>query len=145
MKRILADTREEILRRKKLRDEAVSHNKAAADEARKRYLQDENAQLALSREELEYNLNKFSGLVFDVQVERAYSGLIEARVTCNEGRQFNDDVALAWSYTATIDKNGAVQIETASWANLKAATSAQLKSLQQTVKAIEYLQTLDWE
>lgn len=145
MKRVLAGTREEILRRKQLREEAVSRKKAADDEAYARYSQAERAQTAPIVEELEYNLNKFSGLVFNVRVQRGYLGSVEVRVECNEREKFNDDVALAWSYTATLDREGNVQLESSSWSGLKATTPAQLRSLQQTVKAIEYLQSLDWE
>jgi len=148
--KITANRKEEILKRK-----------AEYEAARETYDKDMNARWSQYQDavgaitdpvktELEYNLGKFSALQFQVRVEEGRFGApgIQVRISCDENRKFEDHVALAWSYNASLIKNNDGQYvpmrETSSWSGLSATTPEQMESLQQTVKALDYLNSIDW-
>jgi len=130
--------------------EEAAYKAAEAEISRKSYVA--RAELTEPVEaELREGLAAFTALRFDVEArfssaftadygaERSY---IKVRIVCND-RQSDDD-ALQWEYQADLDYDGNVIVKTGSWSGLQATTPAQMKSLRQTVMAIEYLNDLDW-
>lgn len=98
------------------------------------------------QDEIEKDLAQFTLLHFIVTVRaHSYGGKgLEINIECNEREKFDDSSALSWSYRARLDKDGQLFKETSSWSGLKACTSEQIESLKETVKALEYLNTIDW-
>ena len=63
----------------------------------------------------------------------------------NEHNKFDDDSALSWSYEVKLDSDGNVVRESSSWSGLKATTEEQMRSLRQTVSALDFLNDVDWD
>ena len=102
-------------------------------------------------QDIAQRLSKFSALRFNVEAkfDEAYSNtydrsrvFVRVSITCNE-RETDED-ALRWQYSVGLDVDGNVVTQTNSWSGLKATTIEQLRSLRQTVSALEYLSTIDW-
>lgn len=146
MKKILAASRrEEILKRKSEYDRLQQEWTDRQEERESRFRKDEAAALAPIQEELEKGLGRFSALEFNIRVDSWYRDGVRVNIQCNEYTKFDEDVALSWSYEAHIGKDGEVERETSSWSGMKATTEKQLKSLRQTVSALEYLNDIDWK
>jgi hypothetical protein len=105
------------------------------------------------KEEIMQNLKVFNTLRFEVsaQFDIAYPAsydsertYVKVRIRCNESDRSDDD-ALRWEYEVGLDYNGNVVSDTGSWSGLSATTPAQLKSLRQTLFALEYLNDVDWK
>ena len=95
-------------------------------------------------------LRRFPALHFKVNADRATWGRgrvegIRVQIYCNENEKFQDDVALAWRWEATIDHNGQVEKTSSSWSGLSACTPDQMESLRQTVAALELINGIDWD
>ena len=105
-------------------------------------------------DKLKSDLSKFNLLDFEVSVRTGYDfrrpdkkGRAEhltIRIECNERRKFEDSSALSWSFRVELE-GGEIVKQTNSWSGLKATTPEQLSSLKQTVEALEYLQSVNWE
>lgn len=147
--KITANRKEDILKRKA---EYEAANEAYHKESDRRWREYRKAVETVTdpiKEELEYNLGKFSALQFRVDVEegRWRDPGLRVHISCDEDRKFNENVALAWSYDAHLaEEDGQIVPirESSSWSGLSATTEAQLESLRQTVKALDYLNSLDW-
>lgn len=95
-------------------------------------------------DELRSHLDKFDKLQFDIEVWG--SGPLNIRVECDERRKFEDACPLSWSYHVDIPwRDEGVRKETNSWSGLKATTPEHIESLRQTVDALEYLNSVDWD
>ena len=120
---------------------------ATSDEdAYVKYMKDLRSVTEPIQREIESYLNRFSALDFNVRVqENGYEyGSIEVYVGCNENRVTDHTSALSWSYYVRL-KNGQIYKETSSWSGLNACTPVQMESLEQTVEAIKYLNSVDWD
>lgn len=147
--RITASKKDDILKRKA----KYEADKAAYDERQrgysKAYRAAEKEILEPIRQYLEKKLSRYSDLSFEISVERGW-GLFEengvnVRIRCNERNANRDNVALKWSYDAKVDEDGEIVRETSSWSGLNATTEEQMRSLRQTVSALDFLNDLDWE
>lgn len=147
--KITASKKDDILKRKA----QYEADKAAYDERQegysKAYRQAESAVLQPIKDYLERKLSRYSALTFDVRVDRSWmrgnKGGADVRIYCNEYNKFDENVALAWSYEATVTDDGEVLRKSSSWSGLSATTEAQMNSLRQTVSALEFLNDVDWE
>lgn len=150
--KITANRKEEILKRK-AEYEAEEAEIRKDNQARWNAYQDDVDKITKPvQDEIEYNLSKFSALSFVITVEEARwrTPGIHVHISCDENRKRDDNVALAWSYDAQLEKDADTgeyhaKRETSSWSGLQATTPSQLRSLQQTVLALDYLNTLDWD
>ena len=102
-------------------------------------------------QDIAQRLSKFSALRFNVEAkfDEAYSNTYDrsrvfVRVSINCNERETDEDALKWQYSVGLDVDGNVVTQTNSWSGLKATTIEQLRSLRQTVSALEYLSTIDW-
>lgn len=154
--KITANKRDDILRRKAEYEEKKAAFDQDMNDRRSRLRKAEQDIMDPVKKKLEDALSHYSALQFDVRVERDWKysfkstekenpDTLAVRIQCNENNKFSEDVALSWEYNAKIGKDGEVIRETGSWSGLKAATEAQMKSLRQTVAALEYLNDLDWK
>lgn len=70
----------------------------------------------------------------------SYRVLIDA----NDAKKFDDNVALAWNWSVYLDSDGNVVKESSSWSGLKAVTPDQLVDLEETLRVLKVLNSLDW-
>ena len=142
--KITASKRDDIIRRRDEYDAEVKRRREKHDREWLEYSQAQEVVFDVIRDEILSMLKPFTALQFDVRVNTRWGDLLEARVDCNERNKFDENSALSWSYTATMDKTGEVKKETGSWSGLKACTDAQMTSLRQTLGALESLNRIDW-
>lgn len=145
--RITAGRREDILRDKAKYDAEAGRRKAISDEADSRYGE---AQYAREREVEDYlksKLAKFDLLQFNIQVDFYYNGSGRVVIECDNDRKFDDNVPLAWTYRADCKwrDDDTVTRETSSWSGLNAIKPEHIASLKQSIDAIEFLNSVDWE
>lgn len=145
--KITSTRRDEILRE---RDEYNAQRDAAQEQynrERRSYEEDTNAVIDPVKSWLEAQLSHYTVLQFDVSAERNWrwdNRGISIRIRCNERLLHDDSSALSWNFDVQLSKDGEVQKETGSWSGLQATTAAQLKSLRQSVSALEFLNDIDW-
>lgn len=147
--KIVCNSRDEILRKAEEFDKSYNKQKAQYDKEYKEYAQARQVAIQSVLDELLAGLRKFTALDFDIDVYESYVSKdgkfgIDVTVKCNEHQMFDENVALAWYYRASVSSTGDLQKETSSWSGLKATTPDQIESLKQTLAAIEYLNGLDW-
>lgn len=124
---------------------AAARYNEAYDDAISRHDADERLKLDPIEDMLVSELSKFNILSFDVRVETSWRNGIKVSISCNEDDKFNPKNALAWSYTAELNrKSGEVKRESSSWSGLNAVTEEQLNSLRQTYEALRYLNSINW-
>jgi len=83
-------------------------------------------------------------LDLDVRVDQRWKdGEYEVRISANDRNHFDDKVALSWHWEAKLE-DGQVTYDSGSWSGLKAITSEQLDDLQESVRILKKLQTIDW-
>lgn len=147
--KITASRKDDILKRKAQYEAELAEYEAAEAEDHRRLNEAEDAIIAPIEEFLESELSNYPALHFDVRVERGYrsqnQGGVQVRILCNQHMHFNDDIALAWEYSVSLDADGNVQKESSSWSGLSAVTAEQMESLKQTVAALEWLNSIDWK
>lgn len=138
---INADRRDDLIQQRN----AYESRKAARNAKHEQeYAQFQNAQAAVIKpikDTLESGLAKFDLLQCEVEIKMLSRGHIQACVDVNRNKQ---NAALTWLYYVIVDSDGNVTRETNSWSGLKATTAAELDSLRQTLNALEFLNSLDW-
>lgn len=145
MKRVLsasyAELKDQYQGWKSNQEEAKSREERRLEQ----YFMDRESAYDPIKNELESKLSIWSNLHFKIYVQTSWRGVIEVQVKCNENEKFDDDVALAWNYDVSLTRDGNVVKESSSWSGLKATTREQIDSLQSSVEALKYLNTVDWE
>lgn len=148
--KITAGKRDEALQRRASRRAAQQTYDDAVNEMRKKEYQDKLKITEPIKQQLEQGLSQFNLLDFRVNVSRGYDfgsdddkDFVEIRISCNENRRSEGD-ALMWSYNIAVN-HGEIVKETSSWSGLQGTTADQIASLKQTVQALEYLNSYDWE
>lgn len=142
------------------RDDVLKH-KAEYDSAYEEYRQDNESRSRAYRvakdeamepikAKLESKLARFTALDVQVDVDQGFSrrdytatNTVDVRIKVNDRNHFDENSALSWSYNVSIN-DGEVVKESSSWSGLKACTEAQMESLRQTVRALEWLNSVDW-
>ena len=142
--RIIASRKDDIIRRRDEYDSAYNAKKSAYESEVDSWYQAQNDRLAPIKTYVEELLAPFDALTFDVRVEYTFRDMVRVSVQCNEYNKFEDNVALSWNYDAMLGSDGEVKKETGSWSGLKATTEAQLESLEQTLKALQALNAVNW-
>lgn len=134
---------------RKARDEweaDYNSKQAKYEEQRSNYKEASEAVQNRLKEKIEKDLSKYDALLFDIYVNHHYDNHLEAVIKCGENKMFDDNVALAWNYRVEYKFGGSsFTKETGSWSGLKATTDAQITWLEQSIEAIKYLNSLDWE
>lgn len=144
----------EVEERKKAWQAKQDAYEAASKAAQQAAIDERRAITRPVAEKIEQDLSRFNTLRFKVESRFDYAydmtgnnderTFIYVRVVCNENQRDESD-ALRWEYEVRLNNQGEVEAATGSWSGLNATTPAQLKSLRQTVMALEYLNSLDWK
>lgn len=145
--KITCNRRDDIIKRRDEYEADYAAKRERHEAQREAFYRAERDVTSLIEEEVGAQLNRFSALNFRIRASRGSweSGGMSIRIQCNENEMFNDDVALAWSLNVELDKDGKVTKESSSWSGLKATTPAQLESLSQTLEALKYLNSVQWD
>lgn len=146
--KITASRKDEVLQRKAQYDADMKAYEERQEASSRALHEAENNIIKPIQEYLERELSKYSALKFELDLQRSWrkdNKGVRVRIHCNERNKFDDDVALAWSYEVELDADGNVVRETSSWSGLSATTEAQMTSLKQTVDALEFLNSIDWD
>ena len=141
--KILAARSDEIRRERDEFNSKKYKSEKIRDEQVKNYRQAERDIFNPIEEYVESNLSKYSDDV-RVEVDTRYGSGIQVQVRVNEDHKFDDDYALAWSFSVWLKDNGQVEKESSSWSGLNATTAASVEDLKKTVSAIEWLSSQDW-
>lgn len=136
MKIIMMSRKDEILRRKQV-----------YEEARKQHKQEEEAW----SNSVDSTLESLSQLVRDkigttslrlnIYADMKYSVM---SIQVNNGDNPNDDQALNWRWSVTLDKAGNIIKDSGSWSGLSAITQHQIDNLKESVRILEILNNIDW-
>ena len=147
--KITSSKKDDILKRKAQYESDLKAYEDRQETSRRNLLDAENKLLQPIEAYLQKKVSRYDALTFEIQVDRAYFGKngdgARVWIRCNERNKFDDDVALAWSYDVDLSPSGEVIRKTSSWSGLSAITEAQMKSLRQTVSALDMLNDIDWD
>lgn len=69
---------------------------------------------------------------------------VSISVRVNEFSKFEDKTALSWNYDVYLHEDGTPVKESSSWSGLKAVTAEQMSDLEATLKALQWLNSVDW-
>lgn len=146
--KVYSSKRDDIIKRRDEYDAEYQRRQSEYDAQRSDY---RKANLAVQQSiisQINDGLSKFK-LQFDVNIVEDFNDdydgpVYKVIVKCNEAEKFSVTSALSWTYEVKVSDDGEVIKETNSWSGLKATTREQLDSLQETLKALEYLNDLDW-
>lgn len=69
---------------------------------------------------------------------------VSISIRVNERNKFEDTTALSWNYDVYLHEDGTPVKESSSWSGLKAVTAEQMSDLQNTLKALQWLNSVDW-
>lgn len=89
-----------------------------------------------------------TSLTLDIQADpygRYGSDSWRISVRANQNTKFDDNVALAWEWDITTDKDGNIVKDSGSWSGLKATTPEQIADLEESVRVIKLLNNADWD
>lgn len=146
--KITSTKRDDILREKEEYEAQYEENERKREAEHSEFRDAEHAVLDPIKEKLESMLSSYNVLTFDVRVDRNWHyGVnrgVEVDIKCNDRDHFAENSALSWNFNVRLSQEGEVLKETGSWSGLKATTPAQLKSLRQSVMALEDLNDMDW-
>lgn len=157
--RITSSKRDDILKEREEYQAQWDENERTRGEEQRSFQEAEDAVLNPIKEYLEQELAYYRALNFDVRVNRGWArdfNSIEVSIRCNEYRKFDENAALSWNFDAKLkfpDKeslrsgdisNVEVVKETGSCSGLQATNATQLRSLRQSLDALEFLNDLDW-
>lgn len=65
-------------------------------------------------------------------------------VEANQANKFSDKVALAWNWSVKFNRNGEIVKDSSSWSGLQAVTADQLADLEESVRVLKILNSIDW-
>lgn len=144
--KITSSRKDDILKRKAEYEQQLAEYEERQEAAGQAMAEAEEQIVGPIRDFLEQRLSTYSTLHFDVSVGRGrfHVNGVQVNIRCNERDIFEENSALSWNYNVALDKDGNVVKESSSWSGLKATTAEQMKSLRQTVSALEFLNDIDW-
>ena len=93
-------------------------------------------------------LDALSGIETDLKI-RVDSGFSfssnRAEVSVSNEHDRSENQALRWDWKVSLDESGNPKFESSSWSGLQVTTIAQVKSLKESMRAIEVLMGFDWQ
>lgn len=145
-KKSIEEIREDIARRRKEHWDQVRIADQARNEAGRNYRSASKAVIQPVIDELNAAFAKWDTMNPDIRAEERWedSDTIGYSIYINVENRQPEGLALKWSYEVRLDSEGGVRKETSSWSGLEATTEENLRSLEQIVGALKYLNSLDW-
>lgn len=148
--KITAGRREDLL---KERDEYNADREARQkryDEQKQSYYQAQHAVTQPIQEKVESAIKDCGLSDVDVRVDpygrfsSSGSAGVSISIRVNERNKFEDTTALSWNYDVYLHEDGTPVKESSSWSGLKAVTADQMADLEATLKALQWLNSVDW-
>lgn len=148
--KILASRVDDVRRQREEWKSGYDTKKAAYEEKKSSFYKAQHDVLQPIQDEIEQHLAQFDLLTFDVSVKADWPSGIGVSIRCNDNNKFSDSVALSWNYDASYtgkygEEGKTLKRETGSWSGLKAITPDQMDNLRQSIAALEYLNSIDWQ
>lgn len=139
---ILANRRDDILKRKSEYEAMYNERKAKYSRQREQYYKDLHA----VRSEL-INLLPKNSIKLDIDATIEYRGDEPTFkvVVSDESDMFNSEKPLSWKWAVTLDSEGKILKESSSWSGLNATTDVHIDKLKDIVDILQTLNTIDWE
>ena len=148
--KITSSRRDDILKQKAEYESTYEQYRQDSESRRAAYSKAKYEAMEPVKQKLESKLAQFTALDVQVDVDRGHSrrdftasNTVDVRIRVNDRNHFDENSALSWNYNVSIS-DGEVVKESSSWSGLKACTEAQMESLRQTVRALEWLNNIDW-
>lgn len=146
--KITSSKLDDIRKAKEEWDAETDRRDAIRKEERQRYKKATDEVIAPVEYKISSALRKFDSLDFEIRGEIAsgYRGSrgLEFRINCNESRVHDENSALSWNWSVSVNSEGDIVKDSGSWSGLNATTEENMKSLRQSVEALEYLNSLNW-
>lgn len=140
--RITASKKDEILKRKAEYEQKEAEYRRKENEYYRGRQEREEEYLKPVLDAIRSKMDEFDLLNIDVTGDRLWGGF-RIHVQCDEHNR-SESTSLRWDYTAK-GEDGKVEKESGSWSGLQAVTESQIQSLRQSVEALAFLQSFDWE
>ena len=146
--KITSSKLDDIRKAKEEWDVETERRDSIRKEERQRYKKASDEVIAPVEYKISSALRKFDSLDFEIRGEIAsgYRGSrgLEFRINCNESRVHDENSALSWNWSVSVNSEGDIVKDSGSWSGLNATTEENMKSLRQSVEALEYLNSLNW-
>lgn len=142
--KIYASRRDDLIAERDAYDAETAQYENRIHEGEKRWRRDTNAIADSIKQEVIEAIGDTS-LQLNVNVRMGWRSGYEVNVEANEHNKFDDNVALAWHWNASIEDDGTLKKDSGSWSGLKAVTSEQLADLEESVRVMKILNGMDWE
>lgn len=146
--KITSSKLDDIRKAKEEWDAEDDRREAIRKEERMRYRKASDEIIAPVEYQISTALRKFDALEFEIRGEIAsgYRGSrgLEFKVACNESRVHDENSALSWNWSVSVNSEGDIVKDSGSWSGLNATTEENMRSLRQSVEALEYLNSINW-
>lgn len=142
--KITASRRDEVAKQESEYMRDYNAKKAAYDEDYSKYLYARSYNLATIENEIR---NQLSPVIKDYPVTIDVRGLWgELEVSIKRENHKSDEIALSWSWSATISEDtGEVKTESNSWSGMRAVTQEQVEDLVKTADVLRAIVGIDWD
>lgn len=145
--KITSSRYDDLMNRRKEYDEKMQHTKERIDESYGRW----QAATYEAQKDVEKKISDMIGptsLSLDItasgDVIRGNEWVWNIRINANEHQMFDENRALSWNWSARLDPEGNVVKDSGSWSGLKAITAEQITDLEESVRVIKLLNSIDW-
>ena len=142
MKRVYSSKRDDILKRKAEYEADYAEKKSRYDAQYSKFKEVSYNFFESVADEVR-NAIGHTTLDLDIQASERWGDGICVRIS-DEDNKFDDNKALAWSYSAEMSRSGEIKKESSSWSGLNACTPAAIDNLKEIVRVIEIINNLDW-
>ena len=142
MKRVYSSKRDDILKRKAEYEADYAEKKSRYDAQYSKFKEVSYNFFESVADEVR-NAIGHTTLNLDIQASERWGDGICVRIS-DENDKFNDNKALAWSYSAEMVSSGEVKKESSSWSGLNACTPEAIDNLKEIVRVVEIINNLDW-
>ncbi len=142
--KIYASRRDDLIAERDAYDAETAKYQSKVDEGEERWHQDTRAIEESVKAEVERAIGETS-LEIEVFARAGWEVGYEVTVRANESRKFDEGTALAWNWEAKIDREGNLVKDSGSWSGLKVVTPEQIADLEESVRVMKVLNSLDWE
>lgn len=142
--KIYASRRDDLIAERDAYDAETAKYQSKVDEGERRWRQDTRAIEESVKAEVERAIGETS-LEIEVFARAGWEVGYEVTVRANENRKFDEGAALAWNWEAKLDREGNLVKDSGSWSGLKVVTPEQIADLEESVRVMKVLNSLDWE
>lgn len=142
--RIRANRVDDIRRAKEEYEAGRAGRQAEYDRQQQAYRDDERWSAALVEDAIRSQLGTVGLEAFFINVQPSWNKGWEVRVGQENHTSARTIDALSWDMSVSLDSDGSVQRATNSWSGMNAVTQDQINELQEIVRVLGELNSMDW-